>query len=110
MNRRYNAIDPQKKKFYRELYLRGITIKQIAYLASEREPQGVVIGSRTIYHHLQPLSPQDKAQHVRVAAAVHDRLFHSSKKVDRFMDNRGVFILFCFAIYVGFWLMTYFFK
>lgn len=57
-NRRYNEIAPEKRTMYKTLYLSGLPISEI----------GKVLGGvsvRTTYHHLQPLTPEDKAEHMK---------------------------------------------
>ena len=56
--RRYNEIDPEKKSMYKKLYLSGLTIGEIGKTLGG-------IGVRTTYHHLQPLTPDEKAQHIK---------------------------------------------
>ena len=55
---RYNQIPAEKKAMYRTLYMTGLPITEIAKTLG-----GVSV--RTAYHHLQPLTPQDKAEHTK---------------------------------------------
>jgi len=56
--RRYNEIDPEKKAMYKTLYLSGLPIAEVGNVLGG-------ISSRTVYHHLQPLTPDEKAEHMK---------------------------------------------
>lgn len=56
--RRYNEIAPEKKSMFRTLYLSGLPISEIGKTLGG-------ISVRTTYHHLQPLTPEDKAEHTK---------------------------------------------
>ena len=43
---------------YKKLYLSGLPVAEIGKVLGG-------ISSRTVYHHLQPLTPDEKAQHMK---------------------------------------------
>lgn len=63
--RQYNRISPDKKANYKKLYLSGLSISEVS-----KSLGGV--GARTVYHHLQPLTPNEKAEHAKNLAIRQD--------------------------------------
>lgn len=53
----YNEISPEKRAMYKKLYLAGMSVEAIG------RSFGKGIGRRTVYSHLQPLTPEEIAMH-----------------------------------------------